>query len=240
MPALLLQILLTPILASIVVFVLRHRIGRFAGWVTSGALLYTTVLVLVAAAAVSRGKVLVEEYRVVAPNIQIPEAIRLGLLADGLSISTLAVVMLLCAALAIYSIRYIERRIENLYADEDQLGRERLPSRVHRHNPEYQFDSIVLFHGSPHGRAVLLNGLFRLSGTGPCCVHQFGMGDHRGALVLGGVTFGLRPNWELEYFGTQPHEGLAFCDCDDLSVSCWSLDETGDCAVSRLDASSAC
>ena len=37
----------------------------------------------------------------------------------------IAVVMLLCAALAIYSIRYIERRIENLYADEDQLGRER-------------------------------------------------------------------------------------------------------------------
>ncbi len=72
MPALLLQILLTPILASVVVFVLRHRIGRFAGWVTSGALLYTTVLVLVAAEAVSRGKVLVEEYRVVAPNFQVP------------------------------------------------------------------------------------------------------------------------------------------------------------------------
>ena len=125
MPALLLQILLTPLLASVIVFVLRHRIGRFAGWVTSGALLYTTVLVMVAAVSVSRGNALVEEYRVVAPNIQIPDAIHLGLLADGLSISTLVVVALLCAALATYSIRYIEHRIEILYADEDQLGRER-------------------------------------------------------------------------------------------------------------------
>ena len=82
MPALLLQILLTPLLASVIVFVLRHRIGRFAGWVTSGALLYTTVLVMVAAVFVSRGNALVEEYRVVAPNIQIPDAIHLGLLAD--------------------------------------------------------------------------------------------------------------------------------------------------------------
>ena len=125
MPALLLQILLTPLLASVIVFVLRHRIGRFAGWVTSGALLYTTVLVMVAAVFVSRGNALVEEYRVVAPNIQIPDAIHLGLLADGLSISTLVVVVLLCAALATYSMRYIEHRIEILYADEDQLGRER-------------------------------------------------------------------------------------------------------------------
>ncbi len=105
MPALLLQILLTPLLASVIVFVLRHRIGRFAGWVTSGALLYTTVLVMVAAVFVSRGNALVEEYRVVAPNIQIPDAIHLGLLADGLSISTLVVVVLLCAALATYSMR---------------------------------------------------------------------------------------------------------------------------------------
>ena len=31
----------------------------------------------------------------------------------------------MCAALATYSMRYIEHRIEILYADEDQLGRER-------------------------------------------------------------------------------------------------------------------
>ena len=125
MPALLLQILLTPILASVVVFLTRNHIGRFAGWVTSGALVYTTSLVMVAAVSVIRGQILIEEYRVIAPNSQNPDAIRLGLLADGLSVPTLAVVLLLCTALALYSIRYIEHRIEILYADEDQVGQDR-------------------------------------------------------------------------------------------------------------------
>ena len=67
-------------------------------------------------------EIIIEEYRVIAPNTQNPDAIRLGLLADGLSVSTLAVVLLLCTALALYSIRYIEHRIEILYVDEDQVG----------------------------------------------------------------------------------------------------------------------
>ena len=125
MPALLLQILLTPIFAAVVVFLTRNHIGRFAGWVTSGALVYTTALVVVAAMSVIRGQVLVEEYQILASSTQSPEAIRLGLLADGLSVSTLAIVLLLCTALALYSIRYIEHRIEILYADEDQLNQDR-------------------------------------------------------------------------------------------------------------------
>ena len=125
MPALLLQILLTPIFASVVVFLTRNHIGRFAGWVTSGALVYTTALVVVAAMSVIRGQVLGEEYPILASSAQSPEAIRLGLLADGLSVSTLAIVLLLCTALALYSIRYIEHRIEILYADEDQLNQDR-------------------------------------------------------------------------------------------------------------------
>ena len=124
MPALLLQILLTPIFASVVVFLTRNHIGRFAGWVTSGSLVYTTALVVVAAMSVIRGQVLVEEYQILASSAQSPEAIRLGLLADGLSVSTLAIVLLLCTALALYSIRYIEHRIEILYADEDQLNQD--------------------------------------------------------------------------------------------------------------------
>ena len=125
MPALLLQILLTPIFASVVVFLTRNHIGRFAGWVTSGALVYTTALVVVAAMSVIRGQVLVEEYQILASSVQSPEAIRLGLLADGLSVSTVAIVLLLCTALALYSIRYIEHRIEILYADENQLNQDR-------------------------------------------------------------------------------------------------------------------
>ena len=67
----------------------------------------------------ARGEVLVEEYFLIAPGI------RLGLLADGLSIPTLAVVLLLCTALAFYSIRYIEHRVELLYGDERESTQDR-------------------------------------------------------------------------------------------------------------------
>ena len=119
MPGLLLQALLAPVISAIVVFLARRRIGRFAGWLTAGTLLYTTALVLRAAVAVAGGEVLVEEYLLIAPNIQ------LGLLADGLSVPTLAVVLLLCTALAFYSIRYIEHRIEILYGDESDSTQDR-------------------------------------------------------------------------------------------------------------------
>ena len=75
-------------------------------------MLYTTCLVMLAGVQVYRGEVLVEEYWLIAPDI------RLGLMADGLSVPTLAVVILLCTALALYSIRYIEHRVEILYGDE--------------------------------------------------------------------------------------------------------------------------
>jgi len=119
MPGLLLQALLAPVLSSVVVFLTRQWIGRFAGWLTAGTLLYTTILVLRAGVAVARGEVLVEEYFLIAPGI------RLGLLADGLSIPTLAVVLLLCTALAFYSIRYIEHRVELLYGDERESTQDR-------------------------------------------------------------------------------------------------------------------
>ena len=119
MPALLLQILLTPVLASVLIFVTRHRAGRQAGWIAAVALLYTTLLAGVASVEVYGGAVLVEEYLIIAPDI------RLGLLADGLSVPTLAVILLLCSALAFYSIRYIEHRVEIVYRDRTertQLG----------------------------------------------------------------------------------------------------------------------
>ena len=118
MPALLLQILVTPLLAAVVVFLTRRRIGHFAGWLTAGTLLYTTLLVLGAAVAVSRGGVLVEEYLVIAPGIT------LGLMADGLSSPTLGVIMLLCTALAFYSIRYIRHRVDILYGDQSKADRD--------------------------------------------------------------------------------------------------------------------
>ena len=109
MPAVLLQVVLTPALASLVIFLTRRRIGHVAGWIAALALLYTTCLAVLVTVEVSRGNVVFEEYLVIAPGIS------LRLLADGLSAPTLAVILLLCTALAVYSIRYVEHRIEILY-----------------------------------------------------------------------------------------------------------------------------
>ncbi len=109
MPGLLLQILVTPLFAAVVIFLARTKLARLSGWMAALALLYTTCLVVVAGIEVYGGKVLYEEHLIIAPDI------RLGLLADGLSFPTLAVVVLLCTALAFYSIHYVDHRVELLY-----------------------------------------------------------------------------------------------------------------------------
>ncbi len=123
MPTLLLQILVTPICAAAFIFLTRKKLSHLAGWVAALSLLYTTGLVLAAGAQVYRGSVLYEEYLIIAPDI------RLGLLADGLSLPTLAVVILLCTALAFYSIRYVEHRVELLYHAESESVQERYYAR---------------------------------------------------------------------------------------------------------------
>ena len=114
MPIILLQILLIPILASAVIFISRRWLGRASGWIVSLALLYATFLAALAAIEVSSGRIITEQYLLIAPGI------RLGLLADGLSIPVLVVVLLLCTALSFYSIYYVKHRITVLYEKETE------------------------------------------------------------------------------------------------------------------------
>jgi len=113
---LLLQILLTPAVAAVFIFLTRRRLFRLAGWIAALTLLYTTGLVMVVGARVYQVGSVYEEYLLIAPDI------RLGLLADGLSFPTLGVVLLLCTALAFYSIRYVEHRVELLYHEETEAA----------------------------------------------------------------------------------------------------------------------
>ena len=85
--------------------------GRRAGWIATLGLAATGGLVALAGPAVLDGRTLAESYLPVTPGVS------LGLLADGLSYPTLAIVVLLCAVLCCYSIRYIEHRVEVLYGD---------------------------------------------------------------------------------------------------------------------------
>ena len=114
----LLQILLTPLVASAVIFAVRRRAAHQVGWVAAMALLYTTCVSLFVTVKVHRVGPVAESYLDIAPGI------RLGLLADGLSAPTLSVILLLCTALAFYSIRYVEHRVEILYYSENKLARD--------------------------------------------------------------------------------------------------------------------
>ena len=111
---LLLQILLAPVLASGVIMATRRAAPHAAGWIALGSLLYTGTIVGFVGVEVYAGRPVTEHYLAIAPSIS------LGLLADGLSWPVLAVIVLLCAALACYSIRYIEQRIELLYGEESE------------------------------------------------------------------------------------------------------------------------
>ena len=111
MPGLLLQILLAPAVTAALVVAARRRGGRTSGWIAALGLVYTSGLVCAAGVEIAGRGEIREEYLVIAPGV------RLGLLADGLSFPVLAVVVLLCTTLAIYSIRYVERRVGKLYGD---------------------------------------------------------------------------------------------------------------------------
>ena len=109
----LLQILIAPVIASIFIFLTRHKIGKIAGWITGGTLLYTTVLLCIACLKVYQGEVIVEKY-FLGPDVS------LNLLADGLSLPIALVINIICVVLALYSIHYVEHRIELIYGEVDK------------------------------------------------------------------------------------------------------------------------
>ena len=62
-PYLLLQTILVPLLAAGVTYPLGKRLGKNVGWITFGALLYTSILLLLAGIGIfNTGEPLTEEY----------------------------------------------------------------------------------------------------------------------------------------------------------------------------------
>lgn len=112
-PHILLQIVVAPIIASIFIFLTKHKIGERSGWVAGITLLYTTVLLCIAGIRVYQGEIIYEEY-------PIGPKVRFDLLADGLSLPVALIMNLCCAVLAFYSIHYVEHRIEVIYGKVDK------------------------------------------------------------------------------------------------------------------------
>lgn len=111
---LLLQSIGIPVLASLFIFLTRFRLGKMAGWIAGLSLVYTTAILGLAGLRVYEGGRVFEEYFLISPGI------RLGLLADGLSLPIALIMNLICAALAFYSIHYIEHRIEIIYGEVEE------------------------------------------------------------------------------------------------------------------------
>lgn len=112
MSHILLQTILAPFIASLFIFLTRFQIGRKAGWIAGGTLLYTTGLLGIVGLKVYHGAIIYEKYIISAPS-----SVTVNLLADGLSLPVAFVVNMLCTALCFYSIHYVEHRIEVIYGE---------------------------------------------------------------------------------------------------------------------------
>jgi NADH-quinone oxidoreductase subunit M len=112
MPSLLLQTIVVPALAALVILFFRFQLGKKSGWVAVISLAYTTILLIAALVSVYQGHPIEEHYQLLkSPDIGIT------LVADGLSIAVGLICNLLCLALGTYSVKYVYHRIELLYPE---------------------------------------------------------------------------------------------------------------------------
>src|SRR3972149_7253472 len=102
MQPILIQAVFLPIILSPVVYVLGRKIGPRAGWFAFAALLYSTLLILLAAGSSP-------DYL---ENYDWQPIGTFGLRLDGLSVPFAATIYILSTVLAVYSIPYMTHRIE--------------------------------------------------------------------------------------------------------------------------------
>ncbi len=114
-PYLLLQIVAAPIFAAVICVILGKRMGRRLAWVAFGVLVYTSLLLVnVGLELWSVKSQFFESYSWSTVIFDL----RFGFLADGLSLPVALIMNLVCTACSVYSLRYIEHRIDLLYGKE--------------------------------------------------------------------------------------------------------------------------
>jgi NADH-quinone oxidoreductase subunit M len=113
-PYLLLQTVVVPAIFAILCYVLAGRLGKRVGWLAFISLLYTSLVFLYAEALylVQGSSVPVETYQW-APSA----GLTFGFLADNLSLPVALIISLVLVASSVYSMRYMEGRINALYGD---------------------------------------------------------------------------------------------------------------------------
>lgn len=109
MPHVLLQIIVVPIIASLLILFSRPKTGWKVGWIAGISLVYTSALLCLVGFNIYQGTPLYEEYPLIGNYM------KLDLMADGLSLPVALIINLICAALAVYSIHYVKHRVDILY-----------------------------------------------------------------------------------------------------------------------------
>jgi len=90
---LLLQTVFVPIIAAVLILLLRTKKGFHAGWITIVSLIYTSILLFIAGMNIYQGGSVFEGYAI-GPNVG------LNLLADGLSLPIALIINIICVVLA--------------------------------------------------------------------------------------------------------------------------------------------
>jgi formate hydrogenlyase subunit 3/multisubunit Na+/H+ antiporter MnhD subunit len=114
-PAILLQIIIIPLIAAVACALLGKRLKRKTGWIAVVATLCSTALLAYVAVQMwLQGGTLVETYTWGTIVFQLD----LGFFADGLSIPVALAMSIICTAMSVYSINYMDHRIDHLYGKE--------------------------------------------------------------------------------------------------------------------------
>ncbi|NHV45380.1 MAG: NADH-quinone oxidoreductase subunit M [Candidatus Verstraetearchaeota archaeon] len=113
-PCPLLQVILVPIIVAFLSIFLGN-LGKRLGWIAFATLAYTSLIMI---------KIGIDLWNGIGPYYEeyywstALFNIKFGFLADGLSLPVALIMNMICAACALYSIHYMEHRIEQLYGEE--------------------------------------------------------------------------------------------------------------------------
>jgi NADH-quinone oxidoreductase subunit M len=111
-PSILLQAVIVPLIGALLCAFLGKRLKRNTGWIAAAATIYSTALLAYVAVQLwTQGGQLVETYTWGTIVFQLD----FGFLADGLSIPVALAMSIICTAMTVYSINYMDHRIEHLY-----------------------------------------------------------------------------------------------------------------------------
>jgi len=116
-PYLLLQTVVLPVLSVPVLALLGRRVGKRIGWLAGGILAYTTILLATAGHSLwGGGAPIAEEYSWSTALF----VLKFGFLADGLSLPVALIMNVICCALVVFSIEYLDHRIHVIYKRESK------------------------------------------------------------------------------------------------------------------------